>query len=229
MPETPPGPETLRTTAGDFPLDDYRLRLAGREWSVLHTTAVLTYQDEAHYFRELVEKLPYGVALWASSVGLAHDLAGRGDQLRGRSVLELGAGTGLPGIVAATLGARVVQTDYQEVSLSVCRRNGARNGADGIEYRLADWTTWDDDSRYDLLIGSDVLYGEKLQPHLRRILDTAIAPGGRALIADPLRIASLRLLEEMEGDGWGVSFSRWSIGEGRDARWVGIFELTPPA
>ena len=108
---------------------------------------MLTHADEARFFRELIEKLPYGVALWTSSIGLAH---------------ELGAGTGLPRIVASAFGARVTQTDYQEVALSVCRRNGERNGAGAIEYRVADWTASDDAGRYDYLIGSDVLSGEKL-------------------------------------------------------------------
>ena len=70
----------------------------------------------------------------------------RGDALRDARVLELGAGTGLPGIVAASLGARVVQTDRHEVALSICKRNGERNrersAVGAIEYRIADWSTW---------------------------------------------------------------------------------------
>ena len=50
----------------------------------------------------------YGVTLWPSAIALAHDLAARGNRLRDLRVLELGAGTGLPGIVAASFGARVI-------------------------------------------------------------------------------------------------------------------------
>src|SRR5918998_511080 len=114
----------LHTSAGEFPLNEYRLRAGGREWTILHVGSVLTREDEHRFLGELKGRVPYGVALWPAAVALAHDVASRAEEFRGRSVLELGAGTGLPGIVAATLGGRVVQTDRHEVAMSVCRRNG---------------------------------------------------------------------------------------------------------
>lgn len=84
----------------------YCLRTAGREWRLLHTGALLTYDDERHFLFEQPDPLPYGVALWPSAIALAHDIAGRAEELHGRSVPELGAGTGIPGIVAASHGAQ---------------------------------------------------------------------------------------------------------------------------
>jgi methyltransferase-like protein 23 len=219
---------SLPTDGGEFPLHDYRLRLAGREWTILHTHAILTLADEAHFFRVLRNRVPYGVALWPAAIALAHDVASRSDAFAGRRVLELGAGTGLPGIVAASLGADVVQTDRHELALSVCKRNGERNSVRGIEHRLADWSSWGDNSRYEWIIGSDILYSEALHPHLRGIFAGNLVPGGRVLITDPLREASLRLLESLEADGWAVSFSTWRVGEEESPRTVGLFELAPP-
>jgi methyltransferase-like protein 23 len=221
-------PGAVHTDAGEFPLHEYRLRQAGREWSILHTGAILTHADESHFLRELKSLLPYGVALWPSAIALAHELASRADAFRGRRVLELGAGTGLPGIVAATLGGQVVQTDRHEGALALCRRNGARNKAQGIEYRLVDWTDWDDAARYDWILGSDILYGEALQPHLRRIFEVNLAPGGRILLADPFRAVSFQLLEALEADGWPIVLSKWNIGEDAAPRPMGVFELSPP-
>ena len=218
----------LHTSVGEFPLQEYRLRAGGREWSILHTGALLTLDDEAHFFRELMQRLPYGVALWPAAIALAHDVASRPDAFHGRRVLELGAGTGLPGIVAAALGAQVVQTDRHALALSVCQRNSARNGVQTIQHRLADWTTWTDAERYDWIIGSDILYVEALHPHLRRIFKSNLAPGGRVLLADPFRAVSLRLLEAMEVDGWRIAVSKWSIGEDSAPRAIGLFELAPP-
>lgn len=218
----------LRTSVGDFPLHEYRLRLAGREWSVLHTDEVLTHEDEQRFLSERRDRLPYGVVLWPAAIALAHDVASRADAFRGRRVLELGAGTGLPGIVAASLGGQVVQTDRHELALAVCRRNGERNGGASIAYRLADWTLWDDPAGYDWILGSDILYGENMHEHLQRIFAANLAPGGRLLLSDPFRKPSFALLQAMEEGGWTVALSKWTVGEERAPRAVGVFELTPP-
>ena len=220
--------EVLRTTAGDFPLQEARVSVGGREWSILHTDAVVSRADEARFLGETKDRLPYGVVLWPAAIALAYEIASRPEAFRGARVLELGAGTGLPGIVAASLGARVVQTDRQELAMHVCRRNGERNGVDAIEHRLVDWAEWDDGGRYDWIVGSDVLYAEATHPHLRRIFESNLAPGGRVLLSDPFRAVALRLLEALEADGWTIALARWSVGEGEDRRPIGLFELEPP-
>src|SRR5919206_3817718 len=220
--------QVLHTSVGDFPLQEYRLRAGGREWSILHTGAMLTLDDEAHFFREMMQRLPYGVALWPAAIALAHDIASRADAFRGRRILELGAGTGLPGIVAAALGGQVVQTDRHALALSVCQRNSARNGVQTIHHRQADWTAWTDAARYDWIIGSDILYVEALPPHLRRIFESNLAPGGRGLLADPFPAVRPRLLGGVGADRWRNAVSKWSIGEDAAPRAIGLFELAPP-
>src|SRR5580704_9410852 len=124
---TPPTePSVLRTTAGDLPLEEYHLRLEGGAWRILHTGAILSHEDEERFLGGEKPRVPYGIVLWPAAIALAHEIATRA--LGAARVLELGAGTGLPGIVAASLGAGVVQTDRQEVALHVCRMNAERNG-----------------------------------------------------------------------------------------------------
>jgi methyltransferase-like protein 23 len=101
---------TLRTSAGEVLLHEYRLSLGERSWSFLHTGAVLTMDQEQEYLAREHDRMPYGAMLWPASIALAHDLSTRAEQLRGKRVLELGAGTGVPGIVAASLGAHVCKS-----------------------------------------------------------------------------------------------------------------------
>jgi methyltransferase-like protein 23 len=218
--------DAVRTTAGELTLEEYRLALGERSWRILHTSAVVSYEDEYRFLHGDQPKMPYGVVLWPAAIALAHDLASR--SLEGKRVLELGAGTGLPGIVAATLGARVVQTDRQEVALYISKLNAERNGvASAIELREADWTAWTDRDAYDLIIGSDIIYADSMHPHLRRIFETNLAPGGTVLLSDPFRRDSFAFLESLEAEGgWKVTFDKWTVGVKPPERPVGVFQLT---
>jgi hypothetical protein len=44
---------SLQISTGEFPLHEYRLGLAGCEWSILYTGAILTYEDELHFFKSI--------------------------------------------------------------------------------------------------------------------------------------------------------------------------------
>jgi methyltransferase-like protein 23 len=198
--KAPDEPTVLRTTAGDFPLGLCRLEVGGRRWEVLHAGAIITREDEKRFLAGEAAGRPYGVALWPSAVALAHEIALCASAFAGRSVLELGAGTGLPG-------------------------NGQRNGA-VAEVRLADWTEWGEAARYDWILGADILYADTLHPHLRRIFANNLTTGRRVLVADPIREVSFRLLEALQSEGWAVSWNKWTVGE--PPRPVGVFNLTPP-
>ena len=220
--------QLLNTSIGDFPLSECRITVGNVELSVLHTDAVLSLDEETRYLNDPDRRTPYGVVLWPASIALAHEIVIRTAEFQGKSVLELGAGTGLPGIVAASLGSSVVQTDRSEIIIHVCQRNGERNRVKGIQYRIADWTEWTDKTRYNWIVASDILYADTQHEHLRHIFTQNLATGGKVLLSDTYRPPSVPFLESLEAAGWRSSHSRWTIGEGAAARAVAVHELTPP-
>jgi methyltransferase-like protein 23 len=214
----------LKTSIGDFALHEYRLALAGRSWSFLHTGAIVTIKQEEEFLTCERDRLPYGVMLWPASIALAHDVLSRADQLREKRVLELGAGTGMPGIVAASLGAQVLQIDRSEAALHVCAMNKERNAVSSIEVQAAEWETFHSDQPFDLILGSDVLYVTNMHDRLREICDRYLAPGGTVLFSDPFRSQSLPMLEQMEASGWRVSLAKWSIHVESGTRSIAVYE-----
>ena len=146
----------------------------------------------------------YAYVLWESAVGLSNRLAAETSLTVGKRVLELGAGVGLPGLVAQALGGQVTQTDYQVDSLTLCQWNAHENGVT-TEIFQADWRRWQHPLRYHLILAADILYDESLHYYLERIFHRNLQPGGRILLADPGRPQALNFAVHLEEHGWQVA------------------------
>jgi predicted nicotinamide N-methyase len=155
--------------------------LAGRVLTLLRPPSAEELIDEAAFAME--EFLPYWSELWPSGVALAQHVAAR--DLRGRRVVELGAGLGLPSLAAALRGADVLATDWAEDAVALLAANAARNGI----VLSAEVARWDEPERFatgwDLVLAADVLYEQRNADQLRDLLPRLDAT--EILIAEPGR------------------------------------------
>lgn len=189
-----------------LPLETLRVQAAGRDWQI----EAVRDQDRLLAAAGDWEPFPFGVLLWESALVLGDVLAEAGF-VRGADVLELGAGTGLAGIVAAGNGARVVQTDHSFEALALCRRNGLANGMTGLEQRVGDWSAWSDGAAYDVAIGADILYEPVLYEDVLRVLQAVVRPGGVAILTDPGRTHAWRFIDDLRAAGWTVRVDRRTV------------------
>lgn len=191
---------TIQQVAEKFPLVTSPILVGERVWSVL----AVENQDSLLDAVDELEHLPYGFLLWESAVGLARHVNENPELVAGKRVLELGCGVGLAGLVAAAVGAIVWQTDHQPGVLALAGENGERNGIVGVERFLADWSQWNRVEKYDVLLGADILYVRGMHYFLETIFRRNLAPGGRLLIADPVRPQSMEFMAHLEKSGWRI-------------------------
>ena len=103
-------------------------------------------------------------------------------------LLELGAGCGLPGLLAAKLGAsRVFLTDKDPVVLEALRFSVAANFLENVA--VAPLAYGDDAPAVDLVLAADALYLTCQVAPLIVTIDSAIAKGGTCLLAHEPRRA----------------------------------------
>lgn len=193
LPPLLPHPDLVK-----LPLDRMKFQIGGLFWPMD------VVRDEAAQLGVTADRelYPFGLMIWESAVVLADVMDERGQELRGRKILELGCGVGLPGLVAQQQGARVVQTDHDALALALCRHNAALNRITGVEQFVGDWQDWTHTQRYDLVIGADIIYDTADYEVLEKVFRNTVAPRGEILLTDPMRQQTIALFTVMEDAGW---------------------------
>lgn len=133
-----------------------------------------------------LKDLPLWAKVWPASLILGRFV--RRLEPQGKSLLEIGAGCGASGLIAARYGlSRVLLTDINEDALLFARANVLKNGLeDRVELCRADVCSARLRERFDLILASEILYLEELHRPLLDFLPRHLAPGGKAIFCTEL-------------------------------------------
>jgi len=137
--------------------------------------------------------------LWPSGAQLAARMQAR-TPVRHERVLEIGCGLALASLVAHRRGVDVTASDCHPLTAEFLTENLRLNGLPALKYRHGHWQ--DDalplaaqvpqaqavlEGRFDLLIGSDLLYERDPQGALAAFIGRHSAPAAEVWIVDPDR------------------------------------------
>lgn len=127
--------------------------------------------------RLILHEPPYWSFCWASGLALARYLNQFPEWVRGKRVLDFGAGSGVAGIAALKAGAlEVVACDLDPLAIAACQANAELNDVQ-LSYSTDFFAEAD---RFDLILVADVLYDRANLP----LLDQFLSRGRQALVAD---------------------------------------------
>jgi predicted nicotinamide N-methyase len=127
----------------------------------------------------------FGV-VWDSSQVLARHMAGF--DIQGKRILELGCGLALSSLLLNRRGGDITATDYHPESGPFLLANTRLNRDRAIPYFQADWQKKkSNNGRFDLIIGSDVLYERGHLKRLAGFIESHAQPLCEVLIVDPGR------------------------------------------
>jgi predicted nicotinamide N-methyase len=162
----------------------------------------------------VIERPAYWAFCWGSGLGLARMLFQHPEWVRGKSIIDLGTGSGVVAIAAARCGAaRVIACDNDPLALAATRANAALNDAELVFATDLDAI----DTTADLVLLADVLYDTANLP----LVDRVVYRFRNVLVADS-RIRRLpgrrfRRIAEIDARTWP------NLGEFDEFRTVRLF------
>jgi predicted nicotinamide N-methyase len=150
---------------------------------------------------DVFSEFPLWSKIWEASIVLANHMAAMPVDPR-KQLLEIGCGIGLVGTVAARYGHRITMTEYNRDSLNFARANARVNHtAESSEPGIVelDWTKPSLEGRFDIILGSEVVYKEEYFEPLLDIFRRYLKPEGEIILAEGLRKTSMEFFKRMSG------------------------------
>lgn len=158
---------------------EIRLHLAEESLSI--------WQKTEEELGEINVPPPYWAFAWAGGQALARYLLDNPELVAGRTVLDLGAGSGLQAIAAARAGAQdVLAADIDVLALAACQLNFEVNAV-RAKTTSEDLLAGPLNRNFDVVLVGDLFYERQLADKVLALNDQALAHNLIVLIGDPQR------------------------------------------
>ncbi|MBF0450455.1 MAG: methyltransferase [Candidatus Magnetomorum sp.] len=144
---------------------------------------------------DVLHHFPLWAKIWEASLVLADYLAGQNQS--SKKILELGAGLGAIGIIAASFGHNVTLTEYDPHALQFIQANAHINSCDTIDIKLLDWHDPKLDGKFDMIVGSELIYKDSDFSPLVALFHKYLSDEGEIFLANEPRKASKPFLDMM--------------------------------
>jgi len=144
----------------------------------------------------------FGV-IWPSGMMLADVMDDY--PVKGIRILEVGCGLGLASLVIHNHGANITASDYHPMAEKFMHKNIDLNKFAPIKFQIIDWAKIDNTlGRFDLIIGSDVLYEPNHPAILANFIERHAGEQCKVIIVDPGRRQRTEFSKRMVVNGYSL-------------------------
>jgi protein-L-isoaspartate O-methyltransferase len=170
-----------------------------------------------------MEGFPLWAKIWEASAILLQYMADL-DVDPQRRILELGSGIGVAGIAAASMGHNITLTEYDPDALNFLKANADLNNCPHARVRHLDWFSPDLEGRYDLMIGSEIIYQKQAVTALGDVFKKFLSPRGMVVLAERVRSTGAVFFEKMATE-YDVKAQKCTLTSSATSETVMLFKL----
>lgn len=169
----------------------YKMRIRGVEGLQICTPSPIDVEEKYKISAENNADMmfPYWTRLWPSSIAMSRYIRLHSEEFSGKSILELGAGLGLPSFIASPIADKVLVTDYVPEAIVWLEENIKRLGLNNVDAEILDWTK-PVTVKADIVLMSDLCYDPESFDPLIRVINHYLDQNTRVIIALPERVIS---------------------------------------
>ena len=151
------------------------------------------YEQVKHIYASLLKldpttPFPYWAKVWPSSIALHNVLQKHPSLIRDKTVLELGAGIGLPSLMMAGITNSIQISDYNLEAVELLRKNIAHLQLQNVQALQMDWNDLPENINPEVIILSDVNYDPTQFETLTKLIEKFIHQGCTIILSTPQRI-----------------------------------------
>lgn len=181
---------------------------------------VIDWLDMKGYAPDQIENLaPYFGVVWPASLALCAylDQADIKRRIRGRSVVELGCGLGLPAMICSRAGGDCTVVDSHPSVPSFLRLNVSQNEPLNLIFESPEDLVAECKTKgkvFDWVIASDVLYDRSMATGFADVISVIASSDATCVVTDPGRAYVNEFVSAMRAQGWAYDFVVWSVPSG---------------
>lgn len=151
--------------------------------------------EEAYRRGEI--SFPYWSKIWPAAIAMSEYLMLHPELLTNKTVLELGAGLGLPSLVASRYASSVICTDHAPEAIDFARLSAEKNGLTNFHAAVLDWNDLPEEIQPDVVLLSDINYEPEAFAALKKLVQRFLAKGSTILLTTPQRLMAKPIIEQL--------------------------------
>ena len=140
---------------------------------------------------------PYWAKVWPSAIALHNVLQKHPSLIRDKTVLELGAGVGLPSLLMANEAKAIQISDYNSEAVELLQKNITHLQLQNAQAIKLDWNNVPENMKAEVMILSDVNYDPTQFETLTKLIEKFIHQGCTVILSTPQRIMASPFVLEL--------------------------------
>ncbi len=140
---------------------------------------------------------PYWGKSWPAAEALAIFISANRQLFTHQRVLEIGAGLGLPSLIAARFAKSITSTDYLPMPLEYISISAQKNSISQLNTLVLNWHDLPEYLPYDMILLSDVNYDPAELDHLYQLIIKLTRKNIKIVLSTPQRLIAVNFIQRL--------------------------------